>query len=304
MRRARTFLTAAAISLSLLGAPSPSTAADTTLPAVPDPSFPIGSKVSRTIQKVTGINLVTEFLASKITGAVLKRKLGGKVRAKVRTYSLTDLIAGKVKSVDIRLDHSQIEGVRIGTVDLASKSPIWFKPVGFKRKGGLNTPIALAIDSEFTQTDATEALETREVISSLRGLKLDLPGLGRQQLDVVSPRVKIEDDLLKIDATLITQGASPDTGVPIKIQGRPRLVDGSKIVVEDLKLQSDCLVEPEKFASFLSDLLNPIVNFARLDTTTHAFRLSNLEVQNSLVKGRGELILVPKNYQAKVAQSP
>jgi len=304
VRRARTFLTATAISLSLLGAPSPSTAADTTLPAVPDPSFPIGSKVSRTIQKVTGINLFTEFLASKITGAALKRKLGGKVRAKVRTYSLTDLIAGKVKSVDIRLDHSQIEGVRIGTVDLASKSPIWFKPVGFKRKGGLNTPIALAIDSEFTQTDATEALETREVISSLRGLKLDLPGLGRQQLDVVSPRVKIEDDLLKIDATLITQGASPDTGVPIKIQGRPRLVDGSKIVVEDLKLQSDCLVEPEKFASFLSDLLNPIVNFARLDTTTHAFRLSNLEVQNSLVKGHGELILVPKNYQAKVAQSP
>lgn len=269
-----------------------------------EPSFPIGNKLSRAVQKYSGVNLLTELISSQVTKLVIKKKLGGKVKVKVRTFSLTDLIAGKIKSVDVDLGHSKLKAIDIGEVHMATKGPVWVSPFkSKKRQTGLNSPVALSVKGKFSQKDVRQALKSKDVISSLRGLKLDLPGLGEQQLDVIDPKVKIEDDLLKIDATLITQGADKETGVPIKIEGRPRLVDGSKINVEDLKVTSDCIEKPDKFATFLSSLLNPIVNFARLDSTTHAFRLNSLQVEESMITGHGELILVPKNYQAQVAQT-
>ncbi|CAF0878108.1 unnamed protein product [Rotaria sordida] len=139
----------------------------------------------------------------------------------------------------------------------------------------------------------------------MSGLKLDLPGLGEQQLEVMKPKVTIVDDLLILEATLVTKGASLDTGVPIKLSARPKLVGDSKIMLEELQVEGPDIVEPEKFAQFAQNLLNPLIDFARMDRRDHAFRLADLKVGGGGVSGDGKLLLVPKIMEVpKILEVP
>lgn len=266
-------------------------------PAAP---FPLGNKVSRNLQKYTGINWVTGVVAGKVAGALIRHKIGGKAKVKVKTYSFTDLIAGKLKSVDVKLEGSQVEGVKLGRIEVKADSPIWYYPYKNKStKRGLHNPVNFAVKGDLNQEDVEKALASQEITSAIRGFKLDLPGLGDRELEVLEPKVDIEKGLVRIDGTLVTKGAKADTGVPLKIEATPKLVANNEIFLTNLKVDSPYIVEPEKFAYFMSDLLNPIVRLSRYDRTTHAFRLLSLDVSDSSVKGEGNLLLVPKDYQSQ-----
>jgi|GEM_PF-1782532 len=260
--------------------------------------FPLSSKFSRRLQKYTGVNWLGSAVASQAASFVVHRKLGGKVKVKIKTYSLTDLIAGKMKSVSLEVRDPKLSGIGLGEVTVKSANPIWYayrKPkLGESR--GLKSPVMLCVKASLSQKQIARALENPSVASKLHGLKLDLPGLGEQQLEVVHPKVEILDDLLKLEGTLVTRGGTLESGVPVTISARPKLIGDSQIVLEQMKVDSPDIVEPEKFADFTSKLLNPVVDFARMDRRDHAFRLDTLRVsgKNGDVEGDGRLLLVPK----------
>ncbi len=258
------------------------------------PSFPIGSKFSRTVQKVTGVTFLSDVIAGQAAKHVLRKQLGGKVKVKVKTFGLTDLLAGKVKSVSVASDGGSYKNIPLGEVEMASATPIWYQ---YKRKEGqtrgLQTPILLNVKGNLSSQDVVVALGSERIAKSMRGLKLDLPGLGDQQLQVVRPKVDIGDNVLTVDALLVTVGGAEETGVPIKIAGRP-VLEGDKIFLRGMKVDSPDIVEPEKFSAFAEELLNPIVDFSRLDRKDHAFRLKELAVKKDTVQGGGQLLIAPK----------
>jgi hypothetical protein len=297
LKQTEKFVFATALAVSLWVTPQMVQASDA-------PPFPIGSKVSRTVQTVTGVNWLTGVVAGKVAGTVIRHKVGGKVKVKVKTYSLTDLCAGKIKAVDVKLANPQIEGIELGNIEASAKNPVWFSPwKGKNKRRGLNNPVNIAVKGDLSQDEVARALASQEITKAIRGFKLDLPGLGDQELEVLEPKVDIENRIVKIDGTLVTRGAKKETGVPITISATPKLVANNEVFLEDMKVDSPYIVEPEKFAQFVSDLLNPIVRFSRYDRKTHAFRLFALDVENDLVRGEGNLLLVPKDYKPQVAKS-
>jgi len=86
-------------------------------------------------------------------------------------------------------------------------------------------------------------------------LSLELPGLGQQQLEVLSPRVNLDNDLVTVNGVLVTKGASADTGVPLTISGNLKLKGDESIVLENSTIDCKTLVDPGHFASFLEDYL-------------------------------------------------
>ena len=190
------------------------------------------------------------------------------------------------------MEEPKLEGVSISNVAVNTKQPAWFS---YKRKNrsNLKKAVVLNVEGSVAQKDITNALASERIVSSLKGLKLDLPGLGEAQLDIIDPKVEIEKKNLVIKGVLITKGADKDTGVPIKITSEPKLIGNQRIVIDNLKVDSDSIVEPEKFAKFVSDLINPVVDFGRYDTTTQAFRLNSFKIEDNEVTGNGELLLVP-----------
>lgn len=286
-----------------LAADAPTAAVQSaTAPKSAPPPFPIGSKFSRTVQKVTGITFLSDVIAGQAAKQVLKKKLGGKVKVKVKTFGLTDLVAGKIKSVTVSSDGGAYKNVPLGEVEMASATPIWYQ---YKHKDGqrpgLKTPILLNVKGNLSTQDIVVALGSERIAKSMRGLKLDLPGLGDQQLQVVRPKVEIGDNELMVDALLVTLGGAEDTGVPIKISGRP-VLEGEKIFLREMKVESPDIIEPEKFSAFAENLLNPIVDFSRMDRKDHAFRLKELAVKKDIVQGGGQLLIAPRP-DASVAQS-
>jgi len=270
----------------------------------PPAPYPIGSKFSRTVQKVTGINIITQYVASKAAEAAIKKKVGGKVKVKVKTYSLTSLISGKVKAVDVHVIDPSVKGVTAGDINISSDSPFWYNYKKSKTiSRGMQTPVLMTVKAKVSEKQIAQALNSPQVTSSLRGLKLDLPGLGAEELAVLNPKVDVDGDRITLDAILAVKGASADTGVPVKISAVPRLEGDSKILLEQLKVDSDGIVEPEKFSAFAETLLNPIIDFGRLDRKDHAFRLKSFKLEGDSVSGDGKLLLAPRGGNTKVVET-
>lgn len=259
--------------------------------------FKIGSKFSRTLQTVTGINFVTEIVASQVAKSQIEKKTGGKVRVKVKTFSLTDLAAGKVKSVDVQVLDPKLKGspIQAGDLRLTSDSPFWYEyRKGKDRKRGMQTPVLMTVKAEMSESQIEKALNTPEISRTLKGLKLDLPGLGEQSLQVLKPKVDLRDDSITLDAVLVVEGAAIETGVPVKISAKPRLVEDRRIFLDDLKVDAEGLVEPDKFSAFAQTLLNPLIDFSKLDRRDHAFRLNTLKIEGDEMVGSGKLLLAPQ----------
>ncbi len=262
------------------------------------PSFPIASGFSRLMQKVTGLTFASQIVTELVAARVAEKKLGGRCKVKVRLYSFTDLLAGKVKTVSIKARQCSLKEVPVGQVVVSSEAPVWFdwhKRNG--RVGGLSGAVNLSVVGELNQDDVCKALATEALTKSLRGLRLDLPGLGEQQLQILQPKVSLDDKRITIDALLITKDASPETGVNLTISAVP-VLEGSKIMLTETRVSCPDILDPANFAIFTQDLFNPIVDFGKFDRTDHAFRLSKFVVERGRVLGSGNLLLVPRSHIA------
>ena len=264
---------------------------------VDKPPFKVAGKVSRTLQTVTGLNLLGSFVASQTSRAVLKKKVGGDVKVKVKLYSFTDLLSGKVKSVDCSLKGAKIQGVNVGHITAATNQPIWLD-LHDKRHIQLKSPVLVSVKSALSTDEISAALKSEKVAKSLRGLNLDLPGLGSQQLQVVNPTVELNDQNVCITAFLKAEGADDSTGVPLKITGRLQLKGDDRVEIADMKVESSDIIEPEKFAEFAEELLNPLIDLKRMDRQDHAFRLSSLNVGSQGLSSEGKLLIAPKKPPA------
>jgi hypothetical protein len=261
-------------------------------------TFPISKPISRNVQKFTGVTMISQFIAAQGAQHVLHRKLGGKVKVRIRTWSLTDLIAGKVKSIDVKLKGCTYKGMPIGTAEISAHTPVWLRLRSEgDDKAGLREPLLLTAKVDFASEDVSDALAINSIASAMRGLRLDLPGLGEQQLQVLSPRVNLDSGKIVVDATLVTAGAPKSTGVAMHVVGTPSLEGNDRIILKEMKVDCPDIVEPEKFALFVEQLLNPIVNFQRFDRANFAMRLNALDVTEKRVHAEGSILVAPRPHK-------
>lgn len=279
-------------------------AAPVAIAADNEPPFPVGHSISRFVQKITGMNALSAFVASKAATIALERRLGGQVKAKIKSYSFTDLLAGKVKSLELTFKNATVRGVELGYLHVTAKQPVWFAyRKGKDQPTGVNTPVSLMLDGCMSQKDITTALKDPQVTSTLSTMKLDLPGLGNQQLEILEPDVQIENGKVKIRATVVTKGGKRETGVPVTVSATPYVVeDGAKICLKDMDIQSAEIENPAEFAQFVTELFNPLINFSRMDKGYRAFRLSDCKISDTQINFNGKLILAPRKTMSALAQ--
>lgn len=252
-------------------------------------NFRVAGKASRAIQKFTGVTWITERLLGLSGVGAIRVALGGKAKIKVRSYSFTDALSGKFRQVEVRLKDSHYKDIPLPELKLSTTTP-----VHMRMKSGVVIPVMVSVSGEATEEQISNALKSPKVSSQLNFLRLDLPGLGDQHLQILNPRIQIIDGKVVIDARLITAGAAPETGIEVHIAARPVLKDERFIMLEETRVDSPDIVDPEKFSVFLEDLLNPLVDFGRLDRTTRAFRLTELVTDEHKVRFAGKLLLAPK----------
>jgi hypothetical protein len=271
--------------------------AETAAPA-PKP-FSTASGASFIIQKYTGLNALSRILSSGIATRVLRHVIGGKSKVRIRTTTMTDLLAGKMQSIDIDIKDAAYRGIPIRDLEMHSSPNVWFRYFKSKQgKPGVRAPLMFSVKGRVHEQDVSDTLASPNVVTALRMVKLDLPGMGRQQLQFLTPKVDIEPDKVTINSRVITAGAAPETGINVAISATPYL-DGATVRVKDLDMQSPDIENPAEFSKFIEPLVNPLVNLARLDRVDHAFRLTELKVDKDMVEFSGNLLIAPRPVKSK-----
>jgi hypothetical protein len=279
--------------------PSASPPAATATPAAPQAPYRTARGASYIIQKFTGLNALSRLLSSSVATSVLRKLVGGKSRVRIQTRTMTDLIAGKMQQIDVEIKDAQYRGIPIRELEMHSTPNVWLRYFKSKQgKPGARAPLMFAVKGRVHETDISATLASPNVATALRMVKLDLPGMGHQQLQFLNPKVDIEPGKVLINSRVITAGAAPETGVDVAISASPYL-DGDKVMVRDFDMQSADIENPSEFSKFIEPLINPLVNLARLDRADHAFRLTEFKVDKDLVEFSGNLLIAPRPTKSK-----
>jgi hypothetical protein len=269
-----------------------------TVNAEQPPPFKTAGKFSHALQKYSGLNFVTNAMASATATAAASTWLRGRARVKVRSYNFTDMLQGEFRSVDVKIGSGKARGIPIGSLHARSSTPFKINLPWKKGKTGLATPVLVALDGQLSEKLVGKALKSKAVTENLRFLKLDLPGLGAQHLQVLNPSVDVQGDRVSVTANLITADAPPETAVLVNIAAHPSIEKERFVMLKDIEVKSDAIENPKAFASFIDLLLNPLIDLGRLDRATHAFRVTDLSVKNERVNFAGRLLLAPKPQAA------
>lgn len=264
------------------------------------PPFHVSGKISRNFQKYSGLNWLTETslnLGSTISAKLL---LHGRPKVRFKIYAMSDCLAGKFKSVSIDLKHSSFKKIPLADLKLETTTPLQVRlfKTG-KGAAGVGAPVMVAVSGEVDEKDVSKALQSPEISSQLNFLRLQLPGLGDQHLQVLEPKVKIENGKVKINTWLITANAPKETGITLDIVAKPYLEGERFIFLKDTTVDSKDIMNPAEFSKFSEDLLNPLLDFGKFDRKTHAFRLTKLQLGEQNLQFAGKLLLVPKPVPAE-----
>lgn len=264
----------------------------------PAPSFRIASKNSRAIQKYTGLTWLSERSIEICSDIAAKIFLGGKPQITVRAYSLTDCLSGKFRAFSAELKNCSFRGIPIAHLKIESLNPPQIRLFNSRKVSpGLRAALMVAVSGDIEERDLSMALRSPEIASQIGFLRLQLPGLGDQQLQIIDPELSLSNGRVNIKTGLITANAAKETGVEMEISARPELEGDRFIVLKDSKINCKDIINPEEFACFSQDLLNPLLDFARFDRKNHAFRLNKLEAGEQKFHFAGKLLMVPSPVQ-------
>ncbi|MBY0356864.1 MAG: DUF1439 domain-containing protein [Candidatus Obscuribacterales bacterium] len=259
------------------------------------PSFVTAGKFSSNIQKYSGLTWLTERSLNFWGWLAAKSYFGGSPHLSFKTYSLTDSLSGKFKSLDIRMKGSRYKKIPLGDLHLKSENPFQLRLLKSKKgPSGLLAPLMVSVSGEIGEKQIAKALQSGSIADSLSFLKIDLPGLGDQHLRVIDPKVELGDGEIHINTWLVTAGADKSTGIPLDVRAKPVLKEERFIMLSGTRVQSREIVQPEQFSLFIEDLLNPLVDFGRMDRATHALRVKNLVVEPGKLRFDAKLLLAPK----------
>lgn len=268
------------------------------------PPFHIAGKTSRSIQKYTGLTWLAQSGIGLSSTLAAKCALGGHPKVKVKAYSLSDCLLGKFKSVSVDLKDCKYKKLPLANVQMSTSTPLQFRLFKTKKgEAGVAAPVMVAVSGNVDEKEVSQALESPEISSQLNFLRLNLPGLGDQHLQVLEPKVKLENGKVKIKTWLITADAAKETGVLLDISATPSVEGQRFIMLKDTEVVSKDINDPEQFSKFSQNLLNPLLDFGKFDRKTHAFRLSKLDISEQKLQFAGNLLLVPKPVPTAEASS-
>lgn len=261
----------------------------------PEAAFTVSGKLGRAVQKYTGLTWLSQHTLELCSSLTARCYLGGHPRFSIKTYSLTDSLSGKFKSIEIDLKGCSYKKIPLGNIHLSTVNPVQFRLFKSKRgRAGVAIPVMVAVKGELSEEQIAKALRSSAVCSSLNFLRIELPGLGEQRLQVLEPVVSLRESAIHINTWLVAAGADKSTGIPLDVEAQPVLQADRYIVLTNTQVKSVDIVEPEKFSLFIEDLLNPLVDFGRFDRKNCAFRLEQFKISGKKIEFVAKLLLVPK----------
>lgn len=243
---------------------------------------PTASKLSYTIQKYTGFNLIVDRVVESIIKILVKHKVHSRnVDIDLRIYSGLDLIQKKAEYLKLQASELSLEGIPIDYFSLETNSPIYFKKIktNKKYKNIAQVPLNITTNIEINTSDINKALnEMPKWRKIFKDLDLPVPPFGTTKVELNNLDIMLDEHgLVRISSELKSLEDPQSEPLNLAFQGSLK-IQNEKIIVDDLNCEVQDIFTKDSeigksFSVFLEDLINPIFNF-------HKYEKKGLTIKN------------------------
>ena len=219
--------------------------------------YPISNSVTRGIQRFLGLNL----LATKIVELEMKKQLKntakGDFDVNIKTYSAMDLLAGKLKGVEVKAKNINANDIYISSAEV--KSLCDFIYIDYKKNPVVPlVPVFVGFKGAVTEKDLNKTLSSKTYKNKLKGLKIKIYGNEATLADFYNTKVDIIDNKISLLSDIHLAGMPEFMKVPVKITAGLKLID-NKIRLTDIQMTAKSIATDFGAIGKLIELQKPVL---------------------------------------------
>lgn len=160
------------------------------------PAYDLTSKTSRFFSTVTGQNFLAEKIANSLLKKVIKKNIdNGKVSAKIDSYSVRDLKAGKFKSLQITAKDIETQGVYLSYISLKTLCDFNYIVSTSNKDVIIKEDIPMSVTAVITEDNLNQTMNSADYKRMLN----DINSIANGLFEITSTKVKIKNDRLYYD---------------------------------------------------------------------------------------------------------
>jgi hypothetical protein len=269
----------------------------------------LSNPLSRGFQHITGLNALSAWIASRFVTQQIKSQFEGDIQTTVVPYSAGDLLSGKLHQLKIEgknlvfRKYLPIQSLKVITrentpiyVSRDSKTPQLLKPVD------------VDIEVQITESDLNHFYQEQFHQGQYKQFKLNIPPLGEQTLDFISPEIKLVDNRIEVKGKLNMANSPLENAVPLFAQSELRFDEKNQaIALKNLNLNIEGLEDITDLTRRIEDHFGRVLKLSKIKLRGHQIKLSLQDPQFSkgsiTLSGQGRISSKTKNEKAKPTAS-
>lgn len=223
----------------------------------PGKPYPVSNSVTRGIQRFLGLNLLATKAVELGIQNQLKNTAKGDFDVKIKTYSAMDLLAGKLKGVEVKAKNINADDIYVSSAEV--KSLCDFIYIDYKKNPGVPlVPVLVGFKGAVTEKDLNKTLSSETYKNKLQGLKIKIYGNEATLVDFYNTKADIVNNKISLLSDIHLAGMPESMRVPVKITAGLKLID-NKIRLTDIQMTAKSIATDFGVIGKLIELQKPVL---------------------------------------------
>ncbi len=272
-RPMRSFISASAISLSVVTLLSGNLPGWADKQPMPYPGLKTASGVSRFFQGMTGFTPISGWMANRMLKRELAKYIQGDLQSRLTLFSGSDLLNGKAKRIEFSGKKVLLDDfIPLSEFHLesATESPVY---VSKSKRPILLNPMRFQVNARMTEADINQLLNSDKGKKLLTDMKVNIPPFGSQHLDVVNPSVQLDGDRLILSSVMNKHDQPIENGLPISVSGKLAAKD-ARLNLTDLDLKIEGFEDTEEIEQLVENYFSELVNLNHIKVDRHRIKIA------------------------------
>lgn len=258
----------------------------------PAKPYPISSALTRTVQRIFGLNLLASKAAEHEIKSQIAKTVKGDVDVNLKTYSAFDLIAGKFKSAEIKAKNADIDGIYISSFE--AKTLCDFVYINYKSNPVTPlAPVFVGFKGTITANDFNKTLASPKFEQNLTKIKTKINNADINLIDFVNPKVNISKGLISISTQIHLAGMPSYVNIPVKIRTGIK-VENNKIKLINLKVLPTQGTNSPVISGLIESINPTIVDLNDLGVEGSRITIKNFLIENNKINVSGTVWMPAK----------
>lgn len=243
------------------------------------------------LNKITGINFVSEKIAESLIQKELKEALNSSFNANLSIFSVKRLKTGEFKSLTLKSKRIGYKALYMSNFQAQTICP--FNRIVYK-KNRIYYPndLPFKFESFITNEDINSTLNSFEFKKELERSTIKFNGIKGFEIQV--PAVKIVNDRLYFEIPIKTFFG----GIKIKLNADVA-IENNKLVLKDITFNSKSNIMNNNMVGYLINKINPVsYEINSINTKYCKIDLVGAKISNNRINTNG-IFIINKNYDGE-----